>query len=123
MAPSTFRAFETRKTRWAHTITTSITYPPRPFLREFFSATHTWNKHKQTSIKLIYLDCKGKHFPSNHQGFEGKLFDLISVLLTCRFFIRQMFFIKPCLDSIKGRRISTKRPHGIKHLGIITCAK
>ena len=73
MAPSTFRAFETRKTRWAHTITTSITYPPRPFFREFFSATHTWNKHKQTCFKLIYLDCKDKHFSSNCQGFEGKM--------------------------------------------------
>ena len=72
MAPSTFRAFETRKTRWAYTIATGITNIPGPILREFFSATHTWNKHKQTSFKLINLDCKDKHFPSIHQGFEGK---------------------------------------------------
>ena len=72
MPPSTFRAFETRKTRWAYTIATGITNIPGPILRELFSATHTWNKHKQTSFKLINLDCKDKHFPSIHQGFEGK---------------------------------------------------
>ena len=73
MAPSTFRAFETRKTRWAYTIATGITNIPGPILRELFSATHTWNKHKQTSFKLINLDCKGNHFPSNHHGFEEKV--------------------------------------------------
>ena len=53
MPPSTFRAFITGETRRTNTITTSIADPPGPILRELFSATHTWNKHKQTSFKLI----------------------------------------------------------------------
>lgn len=73
MTPSTFRAFETRETRWAYTIATGITNIPSPILRELFSATHTWNKHKQTYFKLIYLDCKYKQYFTNHQGFEGKI--------------------------------------------------
>ena len=72
MTPSTFRTFETRKTRWAYTIATGITNIPSPILRELFSATHTWNKHKRKRFKLL-LYCKDRDFLLKLQSFWGKL--------------------------------------------------
>lgn len=50
MPPSAFRTFITGKTRRTNTITTSITDPPGPIVKQLFTTIHTRNKHKQFSF-------------------------------------------------------------------------
>jgi hypothetical protein len=45
MPPCTFGALVTSETRRTYTITTGITYPPGPIVRQLFTTIHTWDKH------------------------------------------------------------------------------